>query len=456
MKNRPRSLSRLIPLLVALAALTGLIVAVAPAGATPATSPPIEPLIPSENAGVQASGEPLAVTFSCPVFAAEEGEVIEPEEPEEEEVEESLEERRERKERERRELKEEIEQIKEEEAGVEFPEEPEEEVVPPVIQQEPPVLGGGEEYGVHFSTSFATDQFGQLGTAGFGEAGEGSSEPIKGSNAQCSSELELPSKPVPAALYEGRIYWQVFRESEFGENGVEVGPVHSFMVYPFIEEPELTFREQIFTGYLTKIDFGYEAELGGAVVQLQEWENGAWKTIAEAPGSNSGENAFFVKPKKAGRHVYRPLVLGGAQPQGLESVSKVVRKPTKQRVTSAADDGDYLAASGKEKEEWPIEFSVKSNGTVLQNLDVEAETTCKGPTKAQDVKLEVPAHLSNAKIAPDGTVYGVTKTSGPEEWTVTLEGSIFQGRFQGELSTSHANCTGYRTIDAVLQKPKKK
>jgi hypothetical protein len=444
MKNRPRSFSRLIPLLVALAVLTGLVVAVGSAGATTATSPSIEPLTPGENAGVQASAEPLSVTFTCPTFASEEGEVIE--EPEEEAVEETLEERKERAERE-------LEEIKEEEEGVVFPEE---EVVPPVVLREPPVLGGGEEYGVHFSTSFATDKFGQLGTTGFGEAGEGSSEPIKGSAAQCSSELELPTKPVPAALYEGRIYWQVFRESAFGENGVEVGPVHSFMVFPFIEFPELLFREQIFAGYLTKIGFSYEAELGGAVVQLQEWENGAWKTIAEAPGSNGGVNAFYVKLKKAGRHVFRPLVLGGAQPQGLESVSKVVRKPTKQRVTSAADDGNYLAASGKEKEEWPIEFSVASNGTVLRNLNVEAETTCKGPTKAQDVKLEVPAHLRNAKIAPDGTVFGVTKSAGPEEWTVTLTGSIFQGRFQGELSTSHANCTGFRTIDAVMQKPKKK
>lgn len=442
MKTRPRSFSRLIPLLVALAALTGLVMAVGSADATPATSPPIEPLIPTENAGVQASAEPLSVTFTCPSFVYEEGEVIE-------ETEEEIEERVER------EIEERIQREKEEEEGVEFPEEPE---VPEeeVVEREPPVLGGGEEYGVHFSSSFATDKFGQLGTAGFGEAGEGSSEPIKGSAAQCSSELELPTKPVPAALYEGRIYWQVFRESTLGENGVEVGPVHSFMVYPFIEKPELIFREQIFAGYLTKVSFFYEAELGGAVVQLQEWENGAWNTVAEAPGSNGGENAFFVKIKKPGRHVFRPLVLGGAQPQGLESVAKVVRKPTKQRVTSAADDGSYLAASGKEREDWPIEFSVKSNGTVLRNLNLEAETTCKGPTKAQDVKLEVPAHLRNAKIAPDGTVFGVTKTAGSEEWTVTLTGSIFQGRFQGELSTSHANCTGYRTIDAVLQKPTKK
>jgi hypothetical protein len=439
MKNRPRSLSRLFPLLAALAAIIGLVIAVGSAEATPATSPPIEPQLPSENAGVQASGEPLSVTFTCPTFVAEEGEVIEEE-------------------------AEEVEEPAEEEGGEEEGEGGEEEggektevlPPPPVILHEPPVLGGAEEYGVHFSTSFTTNQFGQLGTTGFGEAGEGSAEQIKASPTQCTSELELPTKPVPAALYEGRIYWQVFRESALGENGVEVGPVHSFMVFPYVELPELIFREQIFAGYLTKIGFGYEAELGGAVVQLQEWENGAWKTIAEAPGSNGGENAFYVKMKKAGRHVFRPLILGGAQPQGLESVAKVVRKPAKQRVTSAAEDGNYLAASKKEQEEWPIEFSVTSNGTMVRNLSLEAETTCKGPTKAQDVKLEVPAHLRNAKIAPDGTVFGVTKTSGPEEWTVTLQGSIFQGRFQGELSTSHANCTGYRTIDAVLQKPTKK
>ncbi|HVW48147.1 MAG TPA: hypothetical protein VHA76_13890, partial [Solirubrobacterales bacterium] len=419
-------------------AVVGLVLAVGSAGATPATSPPIDPLTPGEGAGVQASAEGLKVTFTCPSFVFEEGEVLE-----EKEVEEPAEEGGE----------EEGEGGEGEEEGGE---ESEGEALPPIIVRGPPVLGGAEEYGVHFSTSATIGKFGQLTTTGFGEAGEGESEAIKNSGGQCSSEIELPSKPVPAALYEGKIYWQVYRESELGEGGIEVGPVRSFMVYPNIEEPELLFREQIFAGYLTKVAFYYEAELGGAVVQLQEWEGGAWKTVAEAPGSDKGENAFFLKIRQPGRHVFRPLVIGGAQPQGLESVAKVVRKPTRQRVTSAADDGSYLAASKKEREEWPIEFSVRGNGTVLRGLKLEAETTCKGPTKPQDVKLEVPAYLRNAKIAPDGTVFGVFKTSGPEEWTTTLTGSIFHGRFQGELSTSHANCTGYRTIDAVLQKPTKK
>jgi hypothetical protein len=433
---------RLVPLLIAAGALAVLVFEVGAAGASPATGPPIDPQSPAEGAAVEASGEALKVTFSCPQFVYEEGE------------------------------KEEIEVLPPEEGGKEKEkgggeegeeseeggEEGEEILPPPIIVVGPPTLGGAENYAVHFSASAAVNASGQLGTTGFGEAGEGESEAIKGSNAQCGSELELPTKPFPATLYEGRIYWQPYRESTVVPDGIEVGPVHSFVVVPHVELPELLFREQVFAGYLTKVFFGYEAELEGAVVELQEWDGTAWTKVAEAPGSNRGENAFYLKPKKAGRHLFRPVVTSGsmAGPLPLEYVSKVVRKPTKARVTSAADDGVYVAANAKEREEWPIEMSVSGGGTTLKNLKVEAETTCKGPTKSQNVKLEVPAVMKHAKIAPDGTVFGVTETSGPEVWTVTLVGSLFQGRFQGELLTSRTNCTGYRTIDAVLKKTEKK
>jgi hypothetical protein len=424
---------RLVLLLVAAGALVALVLEVGAAGASPATGPPIEPQSPGEGASVEASAEALKVTFACPQFVYEAGELIEEEE------------------------KEEPEEKEPEEGEEEEGEGGEEEVIPPppVPVFGPPVLGGPENYAVHFSTSSAVNPAtGQLGTAGFGEAGEGEAEAIKPANTSCTSELELPTKPWPATVYEGTIYWQAYRESAIVPDEIEVGPVRSFKVVPHVEEPELIFREQVFKGYLTKIGFGYEAELRGATVELQEWDGSAWMKIAEAPGSNSGENAFYVKPKKAGRHLFRPVVTAGsmAGPLPLERVAKVVRKPTKTRVTSAADDGAYVAANAKEREEWPIEMSVSGGGTILKNLKVEAETTCKGPTKAQDVKLEIPAVLKHAKIAPDGTVFGVTETSGPEVWTVTLVGSLFQGRFQGELSTSRTNCTGYRTIDAILAK----
>lgn len=411
---------RLVPLIAVAAALLILVLEVGSAGAAPAGPPAIVPQTPANGSPVAASSEPLAVTFGCPTYVYEEGELIE--EPEEEGG--------------------------EEEEG----EEGEEEELIPVFG--PPVLGGGEEYGVHFSTSATVDAAGQLSTTGFGEAGEGGSEPIKGSDAQCSSELELPKTPNPATLYEGKIYWQVFRESAVSPDGVEVGPVNSFTVFPHIEEPELEFREQIFAGYLTRIGFYYEAELGGAVVQLQTFEGGAWTKVAEAPGSNEGENTFFVKVKKAGHHLFRALVLGsGGKPElGLEPAAKAIRAPTKARVTSAADDGVYVAANAKEREESPITFNINNNGTMLRNVKLEAETVCKGPTKDKNVTIEIPAYLSHAKIAPDGTVYGVDTTEGPEVWTVTLSGSIFQGRFQGELSISHANCTGYRTIDAIRKR----
>jgi hypothetical protein len=428
---------RLVLLLIAAGALAALVLEVGSAGASPASSPTFEPQIPPDGGAVQASAEPLKVTFSCPSFVYEEGEVIEEEaeEPEEEGGE--------------------GEGGEGEGEGGEG-EGGEEEGIPPPVEPVigPPTLGTPENYAVHFSTSSAVNTAGQLGTAGFGEAGEGEAEGIKPENTTCTSELELPTKPYPATLYEGRIYWQAYRESTLVPDEIEVGPVHSFNVYPYIEEPEVTFREQVFQGYLTKVGFSYEAELGGSIVELQEWDGTAWTKIAEAPGSNSGENAFYAKFEKTGRHIFRPVVTSGsmAGPLVLERITKVVRKPTKARVTSAADDGAYVAANGKEREEWPIAFSISKNGGALSNLSVEAETTCKGATKAQDVKLEVPALLKHARIAPDGTVFGVTTTQGPEVWTVTLVGSLFQGRFQGELTTSRTNCTGYRTIDAILKK----
>jgi hypothetical protein len=433
MKILRSSSRRLVLLLIAVGALAVLVLEVGAAGASPATDPPIGTVSPTEGASVEAA-EVLKVTFSCPQFVYEEGELIEeeeievPEEPEEEEGEE----------------------------GEEEGEGGEEEVLPPPPPVfGPPTLGGSENYAVHFSNSSSVNPAtGLLGTAGFGETGEGEAEAIKGSAGLCSSELELPTKPFPATLYEGTVYWQSYRESTVVPDELEVGPVRSFKVVPHVEEPEVLFREQVFAGYLTKVFFGYEAELEGTTVELQELQGTSWVKVAEAPGSNAGENSFYVKPAKPGRHTYRPVVTSGslAAPLALEEVSKVVRKPTKARVTSASDDGAYVASNAAEREEWPIEMTVAGGGTVLKNLKVEAETKCKGPTKEQDVKLEIPAVLKHAKIAPDGTVFGVSKTSGPEVWTVTLVGSLFQGRFQGELSTSRTNCTGYRTIDAVLKK----
>jgi hypothetical protein len=415
MNIRPSFSRRLIPLLIAFGAILALVIEVGSAGASPATSPPIQPQSPADGVSMAATEEPIPVTFTCPSFVYEEGEI---------EV-----------------IEEENEEGEMEEVEIEIP----------------PTPGSAENYGVHFSTVPTVNGFGLLSTVGFDEAGEGEAEPIKPANTSCSSEIELPkTAATPATLYEGRIYWQSYRESEATADGVEVGPVRSFVVFPHVEEPELTFREQIFSGYLTKVGLSYESELGGAIVQLQEWEGSAWKTVAEAPGSNRGENSFFLKLKKSGRHLFRPLVLSGSQPLGLESESKVVRKPGKQRVTSATDDGLYIAASKKEQEESPVGFSVKNGGTVLRNLKTEVETTCKGATKAQNVEVEISAYLRNAKIAPDGTVFGVTKSQGTEAWTVTLTGSLFDGRFQGELSTSYANCTGYRVIDAVLSKGAKK
>src|ERR1700761_4262027 len=74
---------RLVLLLIAAGALAALVLEV---GASPSTGPPITPQSPGEGASVEAA-ETVTVTFSCPQFVYEEGELIEEEEieiPEEE------------------------------------------------------------------------------------------------------------------------------------------------------------------------------------------------------------------------------------------------------------------------------------------------------------------------------------------------------------------------------------
>ena len=431
MRLRPLRSRPTLLLLIAVCAIAGLVVGIGSAGASPAVAPPISLQNPPEGATVPASEEPILVQFSCPTFVYEPGELIEEEEVKEPEKPEGG------------------------EGGEGEGEGEEESGPPPAPVFGPPVLGGAEEYAVHFSTSPAVDSAGKLGTSGFGEKGEGEAEAIKGQPGVCASELELPTTPTPATLYSGRVYWQAYRSSEVAPDQVEVGPVHSFVLYPHIEEPELSFREQIFAGYLTKVSFSYFSELGGGVLQLQEWNGSAWETIAEAPGSNRGENAFFIKIKKAGHHLFRVYTPTTNPGLGLEPVVKVIRPLPKTRVTTPIEDGPYVAASQEQQKESPIAFTVHNGGRLLRNLTLEVETICKGPTKAQNVTIEIPAHLEHARIAPDGTVFGVTKTKGPEAWTITLTGSLFAGRFQGELSTSYLNCIGYRTIDAILQPPPK-
>src|SRR5271156_1736672 len=113
---------RLVLPLIAAGALAVLVLEVGAAGASPATGPPIEPQSPGEGASVEAGAEALKVTFSCPQFVYEQGELIEEEaeEPEEEESEEG-------------------------EGG-------EEKVIPPPPAPVfgPPTLGGSENYAVHF------------------------------------------------------------------------------------------------------------------------------------------------------------------------------------------------------------------------------------------------------------------------------------------------------------------
>jgi hypothetical protein len=373
--------------------------------------PAIAPISPNDGATVPAVEEGLKVTYTCPTYRT----AIEVEEEEVENEEEEIE----------------------------------------IIEKPVPVFETSEGYGVHFSTSPGLGKEGRLTTTGFGEAGEGEAEAVKGT-ANCTSELELPTSPNPAALYQGKVYWQAFRECEECAKGFEVGPVRSFTVVPNIEEAEITYENHVYGGYMTKVTFFASASLKGAKVALQQWTGKEWITRAEEPGTEAGENAFYLT-LGGGHQLLRPTLIGVGVVLPLEEKAKTVRKAKKPRTPVAT--GPWVSALKSDQEEFALTFKVTKGGTVLQGLSASMEAVCKGPTKAQNVTIEASSTVKSVKIAPDGSVVTHFATTGATPTTVTLTGNFFGGRFTGLLTSSFlGNCFGFREFEAVPEPkgPKKK
>jgi hypothetical protein len=403
MKKRSRSAKLLF--LLGAAALASLLVA-AVAAALPG-DPPIANQPPDNGPSVAAVAEGLEVGFTCPAYRSAEEVIVTEEENEEGEIE----------------------------------------------TTEETITTPGEEYGVHFSTSPALGKDGRLTTVGFGEAGEGEAEAVKGT-PNCTSELELPTAPNPAVLYSGRVYWQAFRECEGCASGFETGPVGSFVVVPTVEEAEINFENHIFGGYLTKVVFTSANELKGATVDLQEWNGSGWTTIASDPGNNAFENSFFVK-LEPGHRLLRPVVAGTGVAVALEEKSRTVRKPTGSPPAAVKTGTWEVAGSATTREEEPLTFRVTKGGTMLEGLTGYAEAICRSPIKGGNVTIESTAAIHKARIAPDGTVVAISATHGANPGLVNLTGSFYNGRFTGEINSTFANCAGFRQFEAVLAPPKK-
>jgi hypothetical protein len=386
-------------LLLSAAAFFGL---AATASALPG-DPPIDPVGPGEGATVNAVEEGLKVTYTCPIYRTGEEAVEEEVENEEEEIE--------------------------------------------VVESSVPVFETSEGYGVVFSTNPGIGKDGRLASTGFGEAGEAEAEAVKGT-PWCSSELELPTSPNPAALYHGKVYWQAFRECEECALGFETGPVRSFVVVPYFEEAEINYENHVYGGYLTKVTFFASASLKGAKVGLQRWTGTEWITIAEEPGTEAAENSFFVT-LGAGHRLLRPILLGTGVVLPLEEKAKTVRKATKgPRLPVQA--GKWAYALKKEREEFPLTFRVTDGGTMVRGLSAAMEGVCKGPTPAQNVKIEPTTGVRAVKISPDGSVVAHFLTAGATPTTVTFTGSFFGGRFTGLITSSFlGNCSGFREFEAV-------
>lgn len=401
-----------IPLVIAALVALGLVVG--DAAALPG-DPAITPVGPPDGSNVPAVEEGLKVTYTCPAYRTAE-------EPVEEE---------------------ETEEPEEPEGG-----EGEGEVIPPPLPEEKfiPVFGGSEEYGVNFSTSSAVGANGLLGTSGFGEAGEAEAEVVKGT-PWCSSELELPTSPNPPALFHERVYWQAHRECEECATGFETGPVQSFVVIPNDEEAEISFEDQVFGGYLSKVGFSGEAGLKGAKVALQQWTGTEWKTLGEEPGNDFGENTFYVK-LGVGHKLLRPVLVGVGITLPLEAKGKSVRK-VKKGAKANVKTGPWAYSLKKEREEFPVNFTVTNGGRMIRGFSASLEAICK-TSPENKVTIEATSAVKEVPIAPNGTVVAHFTTTGPTPTTVTLTGSFFENRFSGLLTSNfNTNCNGFREFEAV-------
>lgn len=309
------------------------------------------------------------------------------------------------------------------------------------------IAGTADDYGVHFSTGAAIGHDGLLTTAGFGDEGEGLVD-VAADKKTCSAELQLPSKPVPADLYRGAIYWQAYRACEgCTPDEYEAGPVNKMVVTPNVELAELTLEPHVYAGYLTKVEFSTASDLTGATFVLQRITKGAWTEIESAPADSGGEASFFTK-LAAGKTQLRVLVTAPGFELGLEPQKLTVRKPGGKSSVDGSDDGLY-EVDKPEGAKSPAHFKVEDDGTVLGGLHAQVVATCRssGITSVQAVAKVA---LKRARIAPDGTVVAEATTKGRTPAHVTLVGNLHDRHFSGELTTAYLDCTGDRDFEADL------
>jgi hypothetical protein len=310
--------------------------------------------------------------------------------------------------------------------------------------------GTTDDYGVHFSTSPAIGHDRLLTTAGFGDDdGEGSVD-LAAAKSTCSSELQLPDKPIPADLYRGTIYWQAYRACEGCSPGeYEAGPVNSIVLTPNVELPELTLEPHVYVDYLTKVEFSTASDLTGATFVLQRHTKQGWSEVQSLPAESSGEASFFPK-LPSGKTQLRVLVIAPGFELGLEPQKLTVRKPGGKSSVDESDDGLYEVAKA-ERAKAPAHFEVDDDGKLLAGLRATVPATCRSGSASVPATARVA--LKRARIAPDGTVVARTTAKGATPAHMTLAGNLHDRHFSGELTIAYLNCTGSRDFEADLAEP---
>lgn len=293
------------------------------------------------------------------------------------------------------------------------------------------------DYQVTFSDRSDPSADGLLAGHGFPSATFGAQPEGDGT---CTSTL--PDDYVPLATKYGRVYWQASRSCLACMPQHETGPVRSFVVRLSVSAT-LTVPKRLYAGYLGAFSLRSTASLADARVVLERRSGGHWSKVTDEPYHSDATKLFGKLP--AGRHTVRAVIRTGSSSFTVATKTLTVRREAR-RSTSRGDDGTYRAA--KPAKNSTLRFTVAGGGRLLKGFKASVTTFCVGPTPSDNRLYVVFALLNTVRIAPDGTVVGVLRSSrGGRE---ILTGRLSHGHLTGaSIDVSLSTCNGERKFTAV-------
>lgn len=298
--------------------------------------------------------------------------------------------------------------------------------------------GDYSDYDVRFSSDPAVGPDGRLATQPYGSD---ASPTVGADGLTCTAKLDTYDTASSPEIVGGRVFWQAYRYCNGCDQGLEAGPVRSFVVRPSVQA-RLRVPARVYAGYLNVFAVESKAPLSGAQVRLERRAGKGWTTVVKTAFKLGSTDLVAALP--AGRQRLRARIEAGGKTFDVAQRTLTVRR-TGRRTGSARDDGRYAAR--KPPPNSTLTFRVAGGGRTLRDFKASLTAFCVGPSLPDNRLVVAFALLRSARVAPDGSVTGLLELKSGAR--VLLTGRLRHGRFKGEVTSSFSTCTGARKLDAV-------